>query len=133
MRLVLDTNILISAIIYGGKPRIVHELIINKEHIGFTSPVLLAELSDVLRKKFSYTESAIASIERQIRKYYHMVLPRELIDILRDIADNRVLEAGIEGECDVIISGDIDLLKLGTYRAIKIITPAAFFAFSLKR
>jgi uncharacterized protein len=126
MRIVLDTNILVSAIIYGGKPRIVHELVIKNTYIGITSAILLAELSDVLRKKFRFTTNEIASVMRQIRKQYQIVLPMETIDVVADIADNRVLEAAIEGECEVIITGDVDLLALRNYRKIQILNPEQF-------
>lgn len=127
MRIVLDTNIIVSAIIYGGKPRVVHELVLNKEHLGCTSVILLAELSDVLRKKFRFTKREIDAILHQVRKYYEVVLPSESIDVLKDIPDNRVLEAAVEGECDVIVTGDKELRALSKYRTVRIVTPDEFF------
>lgn len=127
MRIVLDTNIIVSAIIYGGKPRVIHELVLNKTHLGFTSVMLLAELSDVLRKKFRFTKGEIDTILRQLRKHYEVVLPSESIDVLDDTPDNRVLEAAVEGECEVIITGDKALRKLRKFRSAQIVTPDEFF------
>ncbi|MBI2040465.1 putative toxin-antitoxin system toxin component, PIN family [Candidatus Microgenomates bacterium] len=52
--------------------------------------------------------------------------PHETLHILRDEDDNRVLEAAREGNCDFIVTGDQDLLDLGKYKKIKILTSEEF-------
>ena len=126
MRILLDTNILISALLFGGKPRRILQSIINKQYVAVTSPILLSELADVLRKKFDYSKQAVEAVDMQIRKQFDLVVPRKTINILADIPDNRVLEAAVEGECEVIITGDAELLALKSYRTIHIITPDTF-------
>ena len=115
MRILLDTNVIISALLFGGKPRAILQSVVRKQHIAVTSPVLLAELADVLRKKFAYSKKAVAAVDYQIRKLCEIVLPKGKIDVLTDAPDNRVLEAAREGECEIIVTGDTDLLALGTY------------------
>lgn len=126
MRILLDTNVIISALFFGGKPRAILESIIKKEHIGVTSPVLLSELADVLRKKFGYAKDAVSAVDERLRRQYEVVLPSSSVDILADSPDNRVLEAAAEGACDVIITGDRALLALKKYRKIEIVTPEQF-------
>lgn len=133
MRILLDTNVYISALLFGGNPRAIVQSVIKKEHTAITSPVLLSELADVLRKKFGYSHQAVIAVDRQIRKQCTVVLPKETIDVLSDVPDNRVLEAANEGNCAVIITGDSDLLLLKQYRAVRILTPSAFISYNEQR
>lgn len=87
---------------------------------------MLSELSDVLRKKFGYSVRMANAVIKQVRKNFQTVSPEESINILKDTPDNRVLETAIEGNCEVIITGDKDMLKLGTYKRIRIITAEEF-------
>lgn len=125
-KVVLDTNVLISAIGFGGNPRTILLLTIEEKIKGITSRVLLAELHEVISKKFSKLEPQLLIIERQIEEKFIIVQPKKSINLVRDEDDNRVLEAALEGGCDYIISGDEDLLNLGQFKNIKIITPDEF-------
>lgn len=126
MRILLDTNVIISALFFGGKPRTILQSVVKKEHVAVTTPVLLSELTDVLRKKFGYSKEAATAVDRRIRKQSEIVFPREMIDVFTDTPDNRVLEGAAEGKCDVIITGDVGLLTLKKYRTIKILSPEEF-------
>lgn len=123
---VLDTNVIISALLFGGKPRDILRMVIGKNVLAVTSPVLISELLDVLSKKFSYPEAKLRLIERRVTKTFVIVYPTKHIDILTDQADNRVLEAAAAGKCVSIITGDRALLNLGIYEGIQIMTSAAF-------
>lgn len=125
-RVVLDTNVLISGIVFGGKPGEILEMVKNKELSGVTTSVLLAELGDILAKKFGYPRSRVLQIERKMRKIFRIVHPIKFISAARDDDDNRVLEGAVEGDCGHVVTGDDDLLSLKSYRGIKIITPAEF-------
>lgn len=125
-KIVLDTNVLISAIGFGGKPRTILLLTIEGKMKGITSRVLLAELHEVISKKFPKLEPQLLIIEEQIEEKFIIVQPKESINISRDEDDNRVLEAALEGGCDYIITGDEDLLNLVKFKNIKIITPDEF-------
>ena|SRR5258708_1818894 len=121
-KVVLDTNVLIFAIIFGGRPREVLDLVINYKIKAFTSPILVGEMIEVLTKKFGFEDSKIKKLENQIREDFEIVYPIQELDILRDNDDNRVLEAALEGHCDFIISGDKELLELKEFMNIKIVT-----------
>ena len=132
-RVILDTNVLISSFVFGGNPREILELVKNKEVDGLISPILLAELGDVLAKKFQYSKERILQVERKLKKIFKIIHPVKLIKAVADDSDNRVLEAAVEGRCGYIVTGDKDLLNLKDYQGIKIMTPSEFLKRELSR
>ena len=131
-KVVIDTNILVSALIYGGKPQQIVDLVFDKRIFAVTSPILLAELTETLIKKFKFDSIRIKQLEKITRKNLQVVHPNKTIQILIDEDDNRVLEAADEGNCDYIVTGDNDLLILGKYKNIKIVTADEFLSIVLK-
>ena len=125
-RVVIDTNIIVSSIVYGGMPKRVVSLVIDEMAEGVTSPVLQAELIDVLSKKFSFSKEKLAQAGALLNESFTTVQPTRTISILEDDDDNRVLEAAIAGMCDAIITGDQDLLRLKKYKGITIMTAKQF-------
>lgn len=123
---VIDTNVLISALLFGGKPREVFQMVIDRRVQAISSSALLSELLDVLAKRFLFLKPKLLLVERKMTKVFTLVYPSEHIDILSDKADNRVLEAARAGQCTYIITGDKELLKLGSYKTISIVTPEQF-------
>ena len=88
--------------------------------IGVTSPFLLAELNEVLTKKFKFSRSKIRLIEAKIKKKFRVVNPGIIIDVLGNNPDNHVLEAALTGNCQYIITGDREL-DLKSFKGIDII------------
>ena len=125
-RVVLDTNIIISALLFGGKPRQILQFVIERRLHSVTSPALLSELSEILAKKFLFPKNKLLMVERKVKKISSVVYPSEIITILRDKPDNRVLETAHTGECGYVITGDKQLLKLRVFRDIGIVTPEQF-------
>ena len=128
VKVILDTNIIISGVGFGGKPRRILHLILDDKIKAITSPVLLAELEDVITKKFQKLAYNFELISRQIKRRLTIVKPRKSIFVVKDDDDNRVLEAAVEGSCQYIITGDKDLLGLVSFRGIKILTADEFLA-----
>lgn len=128
VKVILDTNILISSIGFGGKPRKILHLILDDEIEAIISPILLAELEDVINKKFPKLAYSLSSINRQIQNKFKIVKPKRSLFVARDDDDNRVLEAALEGKCAYIITGDKDLLDLKTFKNIEIVTPDTFLS-----
>lgn len=126
VKVLLDTNVLISAFGFGGKPRQVLQLVLEKKIKAVSSPILLAELHEVITKKFPQLSQNLGLIERKLKRTIIIVSPKESIQIVRDIDDNRVLEAAIEGKCQYVITGDSDLLDLKVFQEIKIVTVEIF-------
>ena len=128
LKVVLDTNVLISAILFGGKPRQILEKAIRGEIRLCLSEPILEELRGVLgRSKFGYSPEMIQFIFTELTGIADFVNPSETIDVvLEDSEDNRILECAVEAKANTIISGDSHLLKLNRYRNIEVLDAAAF-------
>lgn len=126
VRVVLDTNILTSALVYGGKPKKILRLALEKRIQVVTSSILQAELTDIIVKKFPLSLEDMYLLKTEMQKSFVVVNPCIALDVARDKDDNRVLEAAAAGGCDFIVTGDQDLLDPGNYENIKIVTPAQF-------
>jgi putative PIN family toxin of toxin-antitoxin system len=127
MRVVPDTNVLVSAIVFGGPPGEIMALAAARQLQLILSPPLISELRRVLREKFEFSDDALYLAETLVRRAGIVVEPdRTLVLITEDPEDNRVLEAAAEGKVDAIISGDRHLLTLKAYEGIPIMSPRQF-------
>ncbi len=126
MRVVLDTNILVSALVFpGGAPELVYRMALEERVELVSSRSLLAELGSVLESKFGWEPARVEQAVGQLTRIATLMEPRSAIaEITADPADNRVLEAATAGEATVIVSGDRHLLDLGTWRGVAIRNPA---------
>jgi putative PIN family toxin of toxin-antitoxin system len=126
MKIVCDTNVLVSGILFRGHPRRILLLAAQGRLTNVTSPALLREAETVLsRPKFGLRPSQVASILALFRDTFDIVYPGESVTaILDDPADNRVLETAGAAAADVIVSGDQHLLRLKEWRGIRVLSPA---------
>jgi putative PIN family toxin of toxin-antitoxin system len=130
MRLVLDTNVLVSAFLWQGVPGRLIELATEQEIQLVTSRILLDELADVLpRKKLAKKVAATGLTPAQIvlnyRRLAQLITARKLSQaVSRDADDDHVLACAIAAQADLIVSGDEHLLSLKTHQNIPILTPA---------
>jgi putative PIN family toxin of toxin-antitoxin system len=121
MRLVLDTNVLVSAFLWQGVPGRLIELAIKQDIQLLTSRVLLDELADVLpRKKLAKKVTATGLTPAQIvlnyRRLAQLVTARKLSQaISRDADDDHVLACAIAAQADLIVSGDEHLSRASAY------------------
>ncbi len=130
MRVVLDTNTLLSAIGWTGPPAQILSALMDGRHDIIVSPDLLDELIRVLRypklRAVAFHPS-LPLVLGWLHQPPHVVIPHESIHaILSDPADNLVLEAAVAGTAEAIVSGDRHLLGLRSFRGIAIYTPRAF-------
>lgn len=130
MRAVFDTNVLISAYVFpGGKPEALYRLVLGGEVELVTTTPLLAEFGRVLQTKFGWEAGRSEEAVRQVARLGNLVEPMEtLAAISEDPADDRILEAATAGAVNHIVSGDRHLLRLGSFRGIRIVTVAEFLA-----
>lgn len=113
MRVVIDTNVLISALFWGGAPRRVVDLAASGRLQAVTSPELLAELEDVLAEDFEVPQKRLDLILRDILSHAELITPDPELDIeVRDAGDVKVLACAVAGRADCIVTGDKDLLDL---------------------
>lgn len=128
-RVVLDTNVIVSGIGWGGAPAAILDAVGDGQLVLVTSEPLLAELRRVLEyPKLAKVIQAGAQLADLVAASGVVVTPTRTLTVVSDDDDNRVLEAAIEGAADYIVSGDTDLLDLGSFRSIPILTPADFAA-----
>jgi putative PIN family toxin of toxin-antitoxin system len=128
-RVVIDTNVLISGIVFGGPPGVLIDLVLEGYVSFLTSPELLMELEGVMHRKFPHVPEPVWDILAVLRDVSVVTIPDEPIDaVTQDSSDNRVLECAVAAGADAIVSGDRHLLSLKTFRSIPILTPQAFLA-----
>jgi putative PIN family toxin of toxin-antitoxin system len=130
MRLVLDTNVLVSAFLWEGTPGRLIESASEQEAALFTSRALLDELAATLaKKKLAKAVAATGLSAEQMLRHYRrlatLVTARQLAQqVARDADDDVVLACASAAHADLIVSGDDDLLALKHYQGIPIVTPA---------
>jgi putative PIN family toxin of toxin-antitoxin system len=124
-RVVFDTNILLSAFLFGGNPEALFRAVRAGKIQLITSPSILAEFASILKNKFSW-EGDIREALTVIGRRAELVKPKRSLAVLEDDADNRVLECALEASADFIISGDHHLLDMGEFRGIPILQASEF-------
>jgi putative PIN family toxin of toxin-antitoxin system len=128
LRVVIDTNVIISALNFGGNPKAVLEMA-RKDYIrNITSPFIINEIHRVLTRKFGWQMELTREVISDIQGFSHVVDPPETLEVIGNLPDNRILECAVAGGADYLISGDHHLTALKTYGTITIVTPAEFLA-----
>ena len=124
LKVVLDTNTLVSATITQGK----EFQLLGLGHEGkikiFISSEILGEFAGVIsRKKFGFSKQQQEQAIKQIMSIATLIEPLIRVKAIKDDpADNKILEFAEAGKVDYIVSGDKHLLKLKQYLGIKIVT-----------
>jgi len=127
IRVVFDTNVYISALMFGGVPGSLLDLALLQSFLLVVSPALLDELDEKLREKFEVAAEDAAIIRDKLESIAEIVRPDMVLRVITDDPDdNRVLECAIKGSADYIVTGDRHLLKLRNYDAISIVTVRQF-------
>jgi hypothetical protein len=134
-QVVADSNVFVSALVYGGKPLEVLEMGLEREIHLLTSPAILEETLSVLRDKFRYTQEQLEESKLRIdAACYGIFRPSVKLDVVKDDPDdNKVLELAVQMADSVIVTGDKHLLKLGEFQGVKIQRPAEFIGESRQR
>lgn len=130
-KVVLDTNVCLSALLRGGKPEIILRFSHNPYNLFelYTSLAILQELDRVLREKFLWSPRDAEKETRRISDWVDVVRTTKSISAIPgDESDNRILECAVKVKADFIVSGDSHLLDLKEYKGIKIMRPAQFLA-----
>jgi putative PIN family toxin of toxin-antitoxin system len=132
-RVLIDTNVFISALVFGGKPAAVFELIHALGIEIVTSAELESELVETLTRKFGWSRARVHDARDMLLRDAYCADPSPLGRVVRDSGDDHILAAAVAAGADFIVTGDNDLLSLGTFQGIRIIRPSAFIQLLMDR
>ena len=126
MRMVLDTNVVASAILWGGTPRLLLQASRDKRVDLFTSTPMLAELTDILgRRKFATKVSAsLLTIDRLVEDYAQLaavVRPAATPRVAPDPKDDVVIGTALASKAEMIVTGDKSLLSVIEHESVRIV------------
>ena len=128
MRVVFDTNVVLSGILWGGKPQLALEAIQQGYATLVGSEALLAELESVLSRakfapKLAEASRTVPQLIERYRAMIEIIIPADVGRVIpNDPKDDMVIACAVGGNVDIIASGDRHLLGLGQYADIRIIT-----------
>ena len=128
MRVVLDSNVLVSAFTRPqGQVVTLWVAALERRYYLLTSPAIVTEVGRVLRTAFQVDNRTIIRQLKLLTQTAQIVTPHlSLRIIVDDPDDDRILECAVEGQADVIVSGDRHLLRLTSYQDIPIVRPRDF-------
>lgn len=128
MRVVFDTNVVVSALTFDGTPRRLLNIARRGRFRLVLSRFILDEISAVLKRKFGWEEKATDTAIRKLSSIADILETDIRINIIKsDDSDNRILECGVSGGADIIVSGDTKhILPIKNYKGMKIIGPIEF-------
>ena len=131
MRVVLDTNVIVSGLNFPGNERLVLELALRGRFELCLSPFILEEVAGVLGRKFDWTEERSAQALRALGDAATVIDPRRLTEVIKGgHADNRILECVVEASADYLVTGDRrHLLPLGEHHGTSILNAPRFLSF----
>ena len=127
-KIVLDTNVIVSAFGWKGAPHEIFQKCIEGACLLHISPPLLNELRRVLNyPKFNFNQIEINEFIAIVIEVAEIVESEITIDLIpNDPSDNQVLECALAGDCEYIISGDNHLLEVREFGNIKVLSPDNF-------
>lgn len=121
MRLVLDTNVIISALLFDGLPEKLLLSTLGGLHELVLSSYIIAETTRILEDRFK-AQPANVKLLQQLLNEGEIVYFEPFLNIVNDEPDNRIFETAIKGNANYLVTGDKLLLELKEYKNIKIIT-----------
>jgi len=123
VKVVFDTNVLVSALVFpGGRGEAALLRVVEERDQLFFSKPILDELLGVLARKFSRDKEELSRVALLLSERGVAVRPRQKLRVVKDEPDNRVLECALAGHVDAIVTGDQALLELREFHGVRIIS-----------
>jgi len=128
IRATFDTNIFVSALLFGGLPQHLIDLVIEGDIDLVLSPFILGEFENKLKTKFGYSAQEAKEAALNVEILADIVIPKKTLTVIkRKDSDNRILECAVEGNVVALVTGNlVDLKPLGTFQGIEIVKPREF-------
>ena len=128
MRIVIDTNIVASAIFFGGRPRELLELLLQHELSAFITQEIIEEYQGTIEYlQNEYPSKRIAVPLTQIIAACNMIETTSEVKVCRDPDDDKFFACALDSRSLYIVSGDKDLLAVKKYKDVQVVTVAQFF------
>jgi putative PIN family toxin of toxin-antitoxin system len=123
VRVVFDTNILVSALVFPGGQgdAALRRIIVETDELVLSKPIL-DELLEVLGRKFARDAEELAHVAVFLSELALLVAPKRRLRVVKDEPDNRILECAVAGRAEAIVTGDKALLALKSYENTRILT-----------
>ena len=130
MRVVLDTNVIVSGLNFPGNERVALELALRGRFDLFLSWFILGEVSGVLTRKFGWDQERAVRAISALQNAATIIEPPRLAEVIEGgHADNRVLECVAAANADYLVTGDRrHLLPIGEYRGARIVNAPRFLS-----
>lgn len=123
MRVVFDTNILVSALVFpGGQGEAALRRILAETDELLLSRPILDELLEVLGRKFARDAEELAHVAVFLSDFALIVAPKRRLRVVKDEPENRILECAVAGRAEAIVTGDKALLALKSYGNTRMLT-----------
>ncbi len=125
--MVFDSNILISALVFPVRQaeKAILRIIENRDQLLISKPIV-DEVLKVLARKFARDREELSRVAVFLADLADTVRPRRRVRVLKDDADNRILECAATGHADLIVTGDQVMLELGGFEGIQILSLRAY-------
>lgn len=127
MRILVDTNVIISGLIAKGACfEVLEDLVYT--HTPIITPFVLAECQDVLLQKFHLSKPTVKSLLFVIERYFKQgENSTTFIKVCKDPDDNQLFADALLNKAEIILSGDKDVLSVKDYEGIRIISPKDYW------
>lgn len=123
MKVVFDTNVFVSALVFpGGQGERALQRVNEGQDRLVVSRAIVRELLEVLAGKFARDREELARVAVFVSGIAEVAEPRSPVDVFPGSADNRVLECAVAAGAELIVTGDKEILSLGSYEGIRIVS-----------
>lgn len=128
MRIVVDTNVVISGVFFGGAPAEILKAIVSNKVTACASKEIVGEYLEIVDEMISRKQGKLNNIILlTLIESLEIIEPRSHIEISRDPDDDKFIECAKDADALYIVSGDNDLLVIKQYENIKIVTAKEFY------
>jgi len=132
MKILIDTNVLISAYFFKGNERRLLQLIIENKIRGIISPNIILELKNIMINKFKEDKEDTEKFIEKLLSVMNLTSDYELDIDIKHEKDKIIIGSAVISDCDYLITGDNDILKIKKYNKLKIMNASKFFKDVLK-
>lgn len=126
IKVVLDTNVIVSSILTRGSPKAIFDLAVNRRIAWFVSEPIMAEYRRVLEyPRLKIKQADIRKTLWAVKKHGHLVSPNFIVDRAGEEPDNRFLECAQEAKANFLVTGNLKHFP-SAWKYTKVVSPAVF-------